>query len=239
MSDEFIRLVLAGQEIQRFPADSLGGYVKLLFDHDQTPLQSLDRLNTDGFKPIMRSYTTSMLDADKLSIDVFCGKADGVAATWASEAAVGDSIVIVGPGKPQPLPEGYDSYFVVGDETAVPAISVQLKAQPDAAGICVVQSKAGLLDSAALPNQMALVMVDQETAGYDALVDTVRSQFWPPGKVYVWVACEFEQMRALRRYFRQQREIAREDMYISSYWKRGETDEGNKRAKKLDAEADL
>ncbi len=239
LSDEFIRLVLEGNEVSGFPPDALGGYVKLLFDHAQKPLLSLEHLDTDGFKPVMRSYTTSMHDGNTLAIDVFCDKAGGVAANWASAAEPGDRIVIVGPGKSQPLPSAYDSFFIVGDETAVPAISVQLQARPDARGICVVQSKSGLISPDVLPEGMALVMVDGDSGGGEALVDAALAQFWPEGKVYVWAACEFEQMRALRRYFRQQKLVAREDMYISSYWKRGETDEGNKRAKKLDAEADL
>ena len=44
-------------------------------------------------------------------------------------------------------------------------------------------------------------------------------------------------MRAIRSYLRHDRGVEREAMYASSYWKIGESDEGNKAAKRDDEEA--
>ena len=44
-------------------------------------------------------------------------------------------------------------------------------------------------------------------------------------------------MLAIRRYFRDERELSKDDMYISSYWKIGSTDEQHKKAKRGAAEA--
>jgi NADPH-dependent ferric siderophore reductase len=43
-------------------------------------------------------------------------------------------------------------------------------------------------------------------------------------------------MRALRQYFRNDRDVEREFIYISSYWKNGVTEEGHKVIKREDAE---
>ena len=44
-------------------------------------------------------------------------------------------------------------------------------------------------------------------------------------------------MRHLRRYFKQDRQVAKDNLYVSSYWKMGDPDEGHKAAKKADVEA--
>ena len=43
-------------------------------------------------------------------------------------------------------------------------------------------------------------------------------------------------MRELRQYFRNEKEVAKENIYISSYWKRGVTKDGHKAIKRADAE---
>jgi NADPH-dependent ferric siderophore reductase len=70
------------------------------------------------------------------------------------------------------------------------------------------------------------------------LADKVKSLPWLDGEPSVWVASEFETMRNLRRYFKQEHNLARDHLYVSSYWKMGDTDEGHKAAKKIDPEAE-
>ncbi len=44
----------------------------------------------------------------------------------------------------------------------------------------------------------------------------------------MWCACEFDDMRALRDYFRNQRNVEHDRIYISSYWKNGVSEDGHK-----------
>jgi NADPH-dependent ferric siderophore reductase len=44
-------------------------------------------------------------------------------------------------------------------------------------------------------------------------------------------------MRALRQYFRNEKEVDRENIYISSYWKKGVSEDGHKVIKREDAES--
>lgn len=69
------------------------------------------------------------------------------------------------------------------------------------------------------------------------LADAVKKLPWLEGVPSIWVASEFDAMRNLRAYFRKECGVERGQMYASSYWKMGETDEGNKKAKKMDEDA--
>ncbi|MFT4714152.1 MAG: NADPH-dependent ferric siderophore reductase [Candidatus Azotimanducaceae bacterium] len=68
-------------------------------------------------------------------------------------------------------------------------------------------------------------------------IRTIRQQPWLDGTPYPWFAGEFETMRRVRKYFRDDKKINRKQMYVSSYWKHGDTDEGMKQAKRLDPDA--
>tara|TARA_R110002073_G_scaffold141708_5_gene292910 strand:- start:574 stop:867 length:294 start_codon:yes stop_codon:yes gene_type:complete len=67
--------------------------------------------------------------------------------------------------------------------------------------------------------------------------DTVMALPWRNGRASVWVAGEFSASRALRQYFRHEKKIDKSLMYVSCYWKVGETDEGMKIAKRNNPEA--
>ncbi|WP_318442488.1 siderophore-interacting protein [Photobacterium leiognathi] len=69
----------------------------------------------------------------------------------------------------------------------------------------------------------------------ESLAETVTSLPWKDGKVSVWSACEFDIMRELRQYFRNEKNVEREFIYISSYWKNGVSEDGHKDIKRQDA----
>ena len=247
LSSGFERFSFTGPDLLQFPQNCEGGYIKLMFDRAGYALQSLP----DGFpdierdqKPVVRSFTISAFEAvgdlPELSFDVAYNKNSGVAASWICDAQLGDRITIVGPGKKQPLLDGYDWYMVVGDKTSLPAIVVNLEALDHSKPvICVLDAKSSDFWYEDIPNNVEIFFTEDGDSG--SLESIVKKEAWREGwgSCYVWAACEFSQMRALRRFFRFEKNIRKEDMYISSYWKQGETDEGNKKAKKLDQEADL
>lgn len=217
----------------------------MMFDQKYRPLQALPKGFPDverGQKPVVRSFTISTFRADgdqaELSFDIASNKNSGVAANWIYNAQLGDRISIVGPGKKQLLPDSYDWYMVVGDKTSLPAIIVNLKALDRSKPvICVLDVKSSDFWYKDIPSNVDVFFTEDGDSG--SLESSVKNQAWLEGSCYVWAACEFSQMRALRRFFRFEKNVRKEDMYISSYWKQGETDEGNKKAKKLDQEADL
>jgi NADPH-dependent ferric siderophore reductase len=67
------------------------------------------------------------------------------------------------------------------------------------------------------------------------LADKVLSLPWLEGRGFIWSACEMNSMRPLRQYFLRENMVTKDQIYISSYWKIGVSDEGHKLAKKQEA----
>lgn len=235
LSPHFIRIVLGGPGLSDFPEGYEGGYIKLVLP----PLPNSE-------KPRVRSYTIRHFapQTHELSLDFACHPGDdnqGPASQWAATVEVGDEITIDGPGAVKPLDAEADWVLIAGDMTALPAISVNLEALPNTAkGYAVVEvlSEADKLAIDVPPNvELHWVINSQPTSPNTCLADAVKELPWLEGKPSVWLASEFDTMRNLRSYFKLGRQVDRDNLYVSSYWKMGETDEGNKAAKKRDAAA--
>lgn len=150
-------------------------------------------------------------------------------------AQKGDTISIVGPGSISNLNTEAEWFFMAADMTALPALSAKIRTlSEEAKGYAVisVMSPADIQPLHA-PAGMELIWL---TEG-QALADSVRELEWLDGNASIWCACEFDSMRALRQYFRNEKEVDRENIYISSYWKQGVSEDGHKVIKREDAES--
>lgn len=235
------RIQLQGQELRRFPINCAGGYIKLMF----TPSGSTDlsALN-GGERPVMRTYTIRQFDYDSHTIDVDFVRhitndlQCGFAGRWAMNATPNDTISIAGPGLIQGLNQEADWFFLVADMTSLPALSAKLVDLPaDAVGHAVIHINSEK-DKQTLNEPLGIqVQWVAEGLSTENLSETVRKTPWLDGQVSVWAACEFDSMRELRQYFRNEKEVAKENIYISSYWKRGVTEEGHKVIKRSDSES--
>lgn len=150
-------------------------------------------------------------------------------------AQKGDTISIVGPGSISNLNTEAGWFFMAADMTALPALSAKIRTLPEEAkgyAVISVMSPADIQPLHA-PAGMELIWL---TEG-QALADSVRELEWLDGNASIWCACEFDSMRALRQYFRNEKEVDRENIYISSYWKQGVSEDGHKVIKREDAES--
>lgn len=230
------RITLQGEALGNFPLDCEGSYVKLLFNEvGGTDIQGFSEEN----RPVMRTYTIRHFDPQACTIEVDFVRhitkdlQCGFAARWAMAAKEGDTISIVGPGSISNLNTEADWFFMAADMTALPALSAKIRTLPaDAKGYAVisVMSEADIQPIEA-PAGMELHWVTEQP-----LADKVRELEWQQGEAAVWCACEFDSMRALRQYFRNEMDVDRENIYISSYWKQGVSEDGHKVIKREDAE---
>ncbi|KXF80871.1 siderophore-interacting protein [Enterovibrio coralii] len=235
------RIELQGEGLARFPRDCEGGYVKLMFAPDgSTDLSKLG----DNERPALRTYTIRKLDFDThtLTVDfvrhVTHDSGCGHAARWALNAKPGDEINIAGPGTIQEINQNADWFFMAADMTSLPALSVKIATLPKhAKGYAVIEV---LSESDIQPLDAPKAMdIDWVIKGQTStLADSVAEKSWLEGNAAVWTACEFDAMRSLRQYFRNERNVERDNIYISSYWKNGVTEEGHKVIKREDAEAE-
>lgn len=232
------RITLQGEALSQFPADCEGGYIKLLFNEmGGTDIQSVSEEN----RPLMRTYTIRRFYPETCSIEVDFVRhitqdlQSGFAARWAMAAKKGDTINIVGPGTISNLNTDADWFFMAADMTALPALSAKIRTLPDEAKGYAVISVISAADIQPLhaPAEMDLIWL---TEG-QSLAEAIRELEWLEGDAAVWCACEFDSMRALRQYFRNEKEVDRENIYISSYWKQGVSEDGHKVIKREDAES--
>lgn len=257
------RVTLTGDDLAEFPEGCEGGYVKLLFPpHGETELPSAEAVDA-GAPVIMRTYTVRKFNKADLTLDidlVLHGEVSedssltsssstasisgttsksGPASSWAAHAQPGDHMLMYGPGKVKFAQADADWLLFAGDMTALPAISCQLEQLPDnARGYAVIEINADE-DQQDLkkPEGIEIIWVVNSHPDSDntVLSDAVKALPWLSGQVAIWAACEFNNMRLLRSYFKKEKQIGRDQLYVSSYWKMGQTEDKHKIIKKQDA----
>jgi NADPH-dependent ferric siderophore reductase len=193
----------------------------------------------DGVRAVMRSYTLRALrrDPDEIDIDFVLHEPAGPASRWASLAAPGDRVVLLGPAiadnraiRFRP-PEDADLVVVWGDETAVPAVSAILEALPAGARARVwleVQHAGDTQDLATDADAEVtwLLRGDEGAEGSPMALGALRAAQLPPAeRPYVWIAGESGQVKALRRHFVGERGFDRRRVTFVGYWRQGLSEE--------------
>jgi len=215
VAQSMVRVVLKGAELQGFTSLGFDDHVKLFFPSVQ-----------EG--GAMRDFTPRRFDprAGELWIDFFLHDA-GPATNWAARAAVGESLEVGGPkGSAVISSEGIDSHVLIGDETALPAISRRLEELAAGVRALVVLEVDADAVWPALESQASLEVVwvvRQAHTGAPAheLIERLRTLTLPPGQCFVWVALESKSARAIRRYLREERGIEKDWIKAAAYWQRG------------------
>ncbi|WP_217512319.1 siderophore-interacting protein [Vibrio metschnikovii] len=240
LSPNIQRITLQGDTIAHFGEQSVGGYFKLVFTPQGDP--DLSRL-TPTERPILRTYTIREFNphSNQMTVDFVRHITDdpscGFAARWAEQVQVGEQISIAGPGKSQGPNWAADWVYLAADMTALPALATTLTSlDPKTQGYAVIEISHPD-DQQPLVAPPGVKIIWAHTDQGETLTQTVKTQPWLAGLCTVWCACEFESMRELRQYFRNDKQVERDHIYISSYWKNGVTEDGHKVLKREDAEA--
>jgi NADPH-dependent ferric siderophore reductase len=182
-----------------------------------------------GRRPLAKAYTVRRWDpaTGELDVDVV-RHGVGVATTWAYRARPGDRVHLGGPSSSKALPFGADRLLVVGDETAVPAVARlldELPATAQAQVLLEVAEHAHVQPLRELPGVSVrwLVRDGAEAGRSGLLLDAVRATEWPPGRLFAWVAGEQAEVRDIRRHLVEERDLAKEDVEFTGYWRRSAT----------------
>lgn len=229
------RVTLGGEELSSFPEGSEGAYIKLLFSQ------------TNNTKPIMRTYTVAEQRSEDNEIDVDFmlhtsdeNSENGIAAPWSLNAQIGDTISFFGPGPAKFINKDADYFLLGADMTALPALTANLKYLPkDAQGKVFIEvlSEADKLELTK-PEQVEVFWIINAVPGSEStpLYHAIKQAEWQTGRVAAWVACEFNTMKKIRHYLKVEQGIEKTHLYISSYWKQGDTEEQHKVSKQDDAQ---
>ncbi len=231
------RVTLAGESLRDFTSASFDDHVKVFFPEPGADAPVLPEVGPDGPvfpagvpRPIARDYTPRHFDTARgeLVID-FVLHDVGPASTWALQARVGQRLGIGGPRGSFVVPTGFDWHLLIGDETALPAISRRLAELPARARVAVVIEARDPSARTAFATEADLHEVwcyRNEAAASDAatspLLEAVRDTYLPDGDGYVWAAGEAAAIRAIRQHLTAERGIDKKRIRAASYWKRGE-----------------
>ena len=239
LGPQLVRIVAGGEGFAHYnDLDSTDKYVKLLFadpQYDLTPPYDMERLRAEEPEklPVRRTYTVRAVDAEKqeLTLDfVTHGDAGGVAAPWAKQAKVGDTIVLTGAGGAYRPADETRFHVLAGDLATVPAITSSLEAMDrEAVGVVFVmtdtaEDEFGELTAAAPENvQVTWLRPD----GENALLDRLQAVNWPAdlSDVQAFVHGEREQMKQIRRYLYNDLGLARGQLSLSAYWAAGRVED--------------
>lgn len=223
------RITLGGEQLAGFVSLGSDDHIKLLFAQNAAEQAALESptfsVKGEGPQPAMRDYTPRRIDLSRGELDIdFVLHGDGPASTWAEQAKPGQHLHIAGPRGSMIVPDIFDSYLLVGDETAIPAIARRLEELPAGRKALVVieiadEHEKQTLDSA------ADVQVTWVVRGQDELLGTLRDLQVPEGSLYAWVATETKLSRQVRRVLLDEHKLNDEFVKAVGYWRAQGSDE--------------
>lgn len=227
-----VRVVLGGDELADFVSNGSDQRIKLCLAQPGQPMP-LGRTRAEVFalpreqQPRQRTYTVRWFDAEhlELAIDFVLHEHEGPGGAWAAKASPGDEIVTVGPSMAyEPQPDA-DPLVLVGDETALPAMSAILEELPADRRVTVFAEVASQAEEQQVASQAEVTWHwlhrDGVPAGEsDLLVEAIRAADLGADP-HVWIGAEADTVHALREYCQRELGLDRRRLYALNYWRRG------------------
>ncbi|MFI1563500.1 siderophore-interacting protein [Streptomyces sp. NPDC020490] len=230
------RVVLGGEGLDGFSADTCTDhYVKLLFAPEGVSYPEpfdVERIRAEFPReqwPVTRTYTVRAWDPvhRELTLDFVIHGDEGLAGPWAANVRPGETVRFLGPGGAYTPDPDADWHLFAGDESALPAIARSLEALPAGATAHAFIEVSGPEEEQKIDSGVDVVWLHRgDRPVGEALVEAVRALRFPEGRVHAFVHGEAHFVKELRRLLRVEREIAREDLSISGYWRLGHNEDG-------------
>lgn len=229
------RIRLGGSDLEGFSSLAPEDHVKLFFPAPGETEPALPSFGPLGMVAnlanrsslIGRDYTPYAYDAAARELEIdFYLHGHGVASTWAARAQPGDRIGVVGPRGSFVEKRPFEWQLLVGDETALPEMSLRLSRLPagSRALACFLVDDAREEQALSSPGQLEVHWLHRQPGQPDSsprLVEAVRALSLPSTPGYCWIAGELAEVRSVYRYLVAERGIAAELVHASGHWKRG------------------
>ena len=231
------RIRLRGDDLARYATGGL--HIRLVLPPKPPLKPKWPHLGADGrpvwpdgdYRLTNRVYTIRKINVAEswVDIDMVVHPSTGTApgSEWAMQAQVGDIVGMTGPGGGDALEA--DIYTLIGDETALPAISRILERLPATAKAIVRIEVADVheeqvLDTAAILDLQWLHRNGAEAGTTTLLIDAVKdaaSLVTEGQRSFAWAGCEFDAFKAIRTFWRKECGLSRDDHMAVAYWRRG------------------
>ena len=234
VTPHLVRIRLGGDALEGFTSPGFDDHVKLFFPDEATGALTLPTAGPDGpiwpegRKPTMRDYTPRHFDAlaQTLEIDFALHEA-GPATRWAEQAAVGQRLGVGGPRGSFIVPTAFDWHLLIGDDTALPAISRRLAELPTGARAVVLAEVDSAADHVDLPTaaDVDITWVHRNearaAAGTPPLLAALHAARLPTGAFHAWIGCESAHAKALRAHLIDECRANPKWIRASGYWRAG------------------
>ncbi|MFI1432742.1 siderophore-interacting protein [Streptomyces lydicus] len=238
LTPHMVRVVLGGEGLAEFTAGEYSDhYVKLVFPlpgvryPEPFDIAQIRAEFPRDQWPRTRTYTVRAWDerARELTVDFVVHGDEGLAGPWAAAARPGDEVYFLGPGGAYAPEADADWHLLVGDESALPAVAASLARMPAGVPVHAFIEVAGPEERQELdaPAGATVHWLYRGAAPVGRqLVAAVRDLNFPAGRVQAFVHGEAGFVKELRRLLRVEREIPRESLSISGYWRTGHDEDG-------------
>ena len=213
-----VRIAFAGPELDGFISPAPDDHVKLFVPGPDGALHG-------------RHYTPRGFDAasQELLIDFALhgeAEAQGPVTRWAQTAVPGASLVLGGPRGSAIVPDDFDWWLLLGDETALPAIARRVETLPAGSAVTSIVAGTGAAEEQTIVTTAAhrpiWVHRDASTAADPApLLGALRGFQPPPGDGFVFIAGEAGVVRQLRAQVLETMGETSVWINASGYWKGG------------------
>ncbi|MEU3187800.1 siderophore-interacting protein [Streptomyces sp. NPDC006923] len=237
ITPHMVRLVLGGAGLTGFEAGEFTDhYIKLLFAAEGVTYPEpfdMERIRAEFPRdqwPTTRTYTVRGWNpaALELTVDFVVHGDEGLAGPWAARAQPGDTVRFLGPGGLYAPDPAADWHLLAGDESALPAVAASLERAPAGAVVHAFVEISGPEEEQkiAAPDGIEITWLHRgDRPVGEALLEAVRGLDFPAGEVSAFVHGEAGVVKELRRHLRLERNIPRERLSISGYWRLGQSDE--------------
>ncbi|WP_118972918.1 siderophore-interacting protein [Taibaiella koreensis] len=234
LTPHYIRIVLAmtEEQVALFRDARTGAHNKIFIPApgtDQILFPDEASLGVETLS-VRRTYTTRRIDYDgkELWIDFVAHGDNGPASSWAQRAVAGSVLGVGMKTHSKPLFPEAAGYLFVGDSTAIPVIGVMLEQLPAGIPARAIIEVSGKDDEMDLRTE-AHLHVDWVHNAYpergSRLATIVKAAALPDGKCFAFVAAEYDTAKELRRYFKEELAWPPEACSVTSYWRRGESED--------------
>lgn len=208
VSPGFASITFQGEALADFTSLSFDDHVKFMF-------------NDDSGEQVRRDYTPRRFDRDAREIDIeFALHGHGGAAEWARNATIGQRAIIGGPRGSMILPLAMNWHLLIGDDSALPAVTRRLEELPAGERVDAVLL-VGAADRRTLVTRadVRIHWVDSD----DALLQVLKALPLPAGAGLAWGGGEAALMARVRQVLIETG-MPRQAAKVSAYWKRGVAD---------------
>jgi NADPH-dependent ferric siderophore reductase len=117
------------------------------------------------------------------------------------------------------VPDMFDSYLLIGDETALPAIARRLEELPANRRALVVVEVENAAEEQTLNSAASVDVIWVHRDGSNNLLEIVQGLSIPQGKLYAWVATETALSRKVRRVLLDTHGLNEEFVKAAGYWR--------------------